>query len=73
MFRGPRPAAQPRTLRSIAEDKGTVPNGFIDGGVGAGGLPIGMPGAEQTYIDTPPAVTPAPSPPGPNPFGTIRR
>lgn len=28
MFRGEKPAAQPRSLRSIAESKGTTPSGF---------------------------------------------
>lgn len=27
-FKGPKPAAQPRSLRSIAENKGTVPADF---------------------------------------------
>jgi len=74
MFRGPRPASQPRTLRSIAEDKGTVPNGFVDGGVTAeSGLPTSMPGAGQMYVEALPGVRPHTPPPGPLPFGTIRR
>lgn len=73
MFNGPKPSAQPRTLRTIAEQKGTVPNGFIDGGVAPSGLPVGTPGAEQVYQDQMPAVTSAPPPPSPSPFGSIRR
>jgi hypothetical protein len=74
MFRGPRPAAQPRTLRSIAEDKGTAPAGFVDGGIAPSGLPISAPTAMQHYVGKLPGVIPGTAmPPGPSPFGVVRR
>ena len=77
MFRGARPLAQPRTLRSIAEDKGTMPAGFLDGGVAPGsGLPDAMPTAHETYFDAAGVGVVAGSP-APltisSPFGTLRR
>jgi hypothetical protein len=75
MFRGPRPSGQPRTLRSIAEDKGAQPANFLDGNVTASGLPVDYPTAQQVYVDTVgAAVTPsAPLPPGPTPFANLRK
>ena len=75
-FHGIRPTAQPRTLRSIAEDKGTTPSGFTDGGVAPGsGLPDTMMGAHQTYgdyagVQVVPSARPAIDP---APFASLRR
>lgn len=75
-FRGVRPSAQPRTLRSIAEDKGTTPSGFVEGGVALGsGLPDAIRGAHETYSDhagVPIVVAPRPAI-DPAPFATLRR
>lgn len=52
-FRGTKPSAQPRTLRTIAENKGTTPAGF-DGGEAydaQAGLPAGALTAGQRYED----------------------
>ena len=74
-FHGVRPTAQPRTLRSIAEDRGTTPSGFLEGGVAPGsGLPESMPGATSTYTGMGALVVPAPRPVAdPMPFATLRR
>jgi hypothetical protein len=74
-FRGVRPPGQPRTLRSNAEDKGTVPANFVDGGVEASGLPNGVRGAGETYVDVADSsVHAAPTPSlSPSPFASIRK
>lgn len=59
--RGIRPPAQPRTLRSIAEEKGTVPAGFpadlaYDDEAGA---PVGA-GVAGTYRDSAEQARPSP-------------
>ena len=77
-FYGVHPPAQPRTLRTIAEDKGTMPAGFVDGGVApSSGLPISMPGAMERYSDYAGvqvvATTKAARPQDPNPFASLRR
>lgn len=76
-FYGVHPPAQPRTLRTIAEDKGTSPAGFVDGGVAPGsGLPISMPGALERYSDYAGVQVVAAKPmrsQDPNPFASVRR
>lgn len=77
MYRGPRPPAQPRTLREIAETKGTVPAGFVeDVSDPVTHLPPGFPSAGQTYVDPESSkhVTAGTKKPiGPNPFASVRR
>lgn len=76
-FYGVHPPAQPRTLRTIAEDKGTTPSGFVDGGVEPGsGLPASMPGASERYSDYAGVQVVATKPTrsqDPNPFASLRR
>jgi hypothetical protein len=53
MFKGNKPSAQPRTLRTIAEQKGSNPAGF-DGEipyVPQTGLPVTVKGATELYVD----------------------
>lgn len=77
MFRGKRPTAQPRTLRGIAEDKGTVPKGFD----GSDNYHAGMidPDSDHSYEDKAEqaraSVSEANKPAGanPNPFQSLRR
>lgn len=77
MYRGPKPAAQPRTLREIAETKGTVPAGFVeDTSDPVTHLPRDFKGAGQTYVDTTPserAVSGTKRPISPSPFASVRR
>lgn len=59
-FKGVRPPGQPRTLRSIAEDKGSTPasrEGELPYDANAG-VPQGTPGA-GTYTDGAAAARPA--------------
>lgn len=52
MFKGPKPAAQPRSLRSIAESK-NAGAGFMDEMPfdNQAGVPTGVPGIQGTYAD----------------------
>lgn len=74
-FKGVKPSGQPRTLRGIAEDKGTVPAGFVSGDLDpATLLPKGMPGASQTYKDGQGEnVVAASKPISPAPFANVKR
>lgn len=67
-YRGPKPPSQPRTLRSIAETKGTVPAGFV----GDNTDPAAQPGA---YVDPESTrhVVGSKRPIGPTPFASVRR
>ena len=82
-YKAPIPAGQPRTLRSIAESKGTSPaarEGEIPY-VAQSGMPITAPGAAQMYHDNAAAdstsnPTPAARATGlvdPKPFANLRK
>ena len=61
-YRGQVPKSQPRTLRSVAETKGTRPAGF-DGEVpydSNAGIPLTQQSAGQRYSDAADAARPAP-------------
>jgi len=75
-FKGVRPSGQPRPLRGIAEDVGTMPANFVDGGVApASGLPDSIRGAQEAYLDLAEnVIQPAPSVGlNPMPFATLRK
>lgn len=76
-YRGPKPPSQPRTLRSIAEEKGTVAAGFVpDTADPVTHLPQDFKDAGQVYRDpeTVKHVTAGTRKPiGPNPFANLRR
>jgi len=77
MFKGIKPTSQPRSLRSVAESKGTAPNGF-DGQLeydAKGGVPLGARTSGAVYVDAAEGARPvlskavrAPMPTDPQPF-----
>lgn len=81
---GVRPPAQPRTLRTIAEDKGSAANGFE--GIGETdqydkdeGVPTAHPGTGGSYNDVAQAAKPGKAmarrgltPSDPKPFSNLR-
>ena len=79
MHNGKLPAAQPRTLRTIAERKGTKPAGFDGAAAYApnAGMPAGMKSATDVYKDD--AVEAQASATGqavgatPNPFVNVKK
>ncbi len=78
-YKGPKPSAQPRTLRSIAESMGTTPNGFVEETPinPNAGIPSSTPGATQNYEDSADSVKGAgagsKAPDGPMPFKNVKR
>lgn len=79
MHKGVKPAAQPRTLRTIAEDKGTAPAGFEGATpyVANAGVPLSEPSAMDSYVDSAQEVfemaRSAPASGAPSPFVNVKK